>query len=381
MLTAELIRRGGSKLEATRLFLERGLDIPIPHSTWHYHGQPLDSIVTEFNKLRKPVIVRGSDRYDWHGRIGVLPTIRDVETFEGLEDAIKQTERFMFDADFKKFADDEGLGHTEEVHQLIQEQSSSNIVGSLLRHPNDPDRIVINYINRVERSSDSDYRAPVSMADYNGGRIISRSSMDRFVDDNKILEVVKMFEKIEASGLLESGWSYHMEFGLKPTLFYQIKPFKQIEEKDFFIYQCEFDAPHLHLYDVIGKTPREGIVLQFKFTNKMAFDRSTHRNPLVDISKPYGLLLQDRGCGDEASITIPMGEMQAFFIKSGSIQLFHGTYRFMKRANVSCFNFWAENFKEKNNTQFSMPERLLDYEGNARLIADGKSGVLIPLEL
>lgn len=167
MLTQKLIDQGGSKLEATRLFLERGLKIPIPESTWHYHGQSLDNVRKEFNRLRKPVIVRGSDKYDWHGRIGVLPTIRDVHSFLDLEEAVRECENFMLRDDFKRFADDEGLGYTEEVHQLIQEQSPSNIVGSMIRHPNDLRKLILNYMDRDDHSSGESSRSPVSCALYN----------------------------------------------------------------------------------------------------------------------------------------------------------------------------------------------------------------------
>jgi len=34
MINQEIINRGGSKLEVTRMALEKNLDIPIPNSSW-----------------------------------------------------------------------------------------------------------------------------------------------------------------------------------------------------------------------------------------------------------------------------------------------------------------------------------------------------------
>src|SRR3989338_11113035 len=102
MITPQLIQRGGSKLEITRALLEAGIDMPIPRSTWKYYGQSLDSILPEFNKMKKPVIVRGSHPNDYHGFIDVIPTVRDVETVQELEIAIKRIEEEIESEDVKK---------------------------------------------------------------------------------------------------------------------------------------------------------------------------------------------------------------------------------------------------------------------------------------
>src|SRR3989338_3680674 len=132
MITPQLIQRGGSKLEITRALLEAGIDMPIPRSTWKYYGQSLDSILPEFNKMKKPVIVRGSHPNDYHGFIDVIPTVRDVETVQGLERAVKKIESRMYDPTVKAHCDDWGQPYSPEVHILLQEQSPSPVFGSML---------------------------------------------------------------------------------------------------------------------------------------------------------------------------------------------------------------------------------------------------------
>jgi hypothetical protein len=391
MITQQLINRGGSKLEVTRHFIENGLDIPIPESVFWYSGQSLDSIRRDFERLRKPVIVRGSHPNDWHGMVGVIPTIRDVHTLSQVDKAIREIEAFMRTPEMKDFAEDEGFGYTPKAHALIQEQSCSPIGGSMLRYPNEPDKLIIEYVNCSARRRN---RESILLAKYEeGSHVLSHSSLERSVriTDEELLQLIEMYKKVESCGLLPSGWSYHMEFGLSPLFFYQIRPFKQIEKPSFSVDQLYLgDTPHLRFDHTIGITPKEGIVLPFSVVPIAEFVFSTHEKPVCDITKPYGLVLDPReyyedyaqfipsGFYDNMPITVPIGRMVAFFKWEYLIDLFHGSYRFMKKAMISGFKYQSYNLG--NTTLWGIPYSLQNYRGIGKLISDGTAGVFIPEE-
>jgi len=388
MLTQELINRGGSKLEATRLFLEEGLEIPIPKSLWLYTGESLESVKSDFEALKKPVIIRSSHRYDWHGMIGVIPTFRNKYIFKNLEDAVSIIESFMRTPEMKQFSVDDCGDYTEEVHFLIQEQTS-NIVGSMLRHPNDPDMIIINYFNLVERKWSREleslgepvYVPNISFARYseNIGLLDHDCCLDPDkITDREILELIEMYKNVENSGLLEDGWAYQMEFGLDPLMFFQVRPFKQIEMADFNFYELKIDCPHLKIGNTYGTTPKEGVVLPFAVVRSRRFEKSTNKRPVCDITRPYGLII-DWELKDNMPITVPMGMMKAFFTGQDLVALLHGSYRFMKKAEVSGFGYLGHKLGEEADWSM-LPYVLKNFRGNAKLISDGKIGAIIPEE-
>ncbi|MDP2749782.1 MAG: hypothetical protein Q8O89_03045 [Nanoarchaeota archaeon] len=390
MLTDELLKRGGGKLEATRLFLENELDIPIPKSVYLYAGQNLDSIKSEIEKMKTPLIVRSSHRNDYHGLVGALPTISNVTTFSQLESAVKQIEKFMKNPELKKFMQDEkeyfdreGITHesTEEVHCLIQEQSPSNFMGVMMRHPHNADEIIIRYCDSHDRTLIAQQRDPISQARFNdiqGLRDICAFDTKRPFSDN-LRNLVEVYKKIESSKLLEKGWSYQMEFGINPDLFYQIRPFKKIEKANFSIYSLHLDCPRLETSYAFGITPKEGIKIPVIALHGDSFKQNVHAR-INDISKEYGVVLQKKMDGDELPLDVSIGNLHTFFTSAGCFDMFHGSTRLIKRAKISGAGYSGEGLGDANNWE-SFPEKLSNYNGDAQIISDGKSAVLIPLNL
>lgn len=386
MLNRELILRGGSKLEATRLFLEQRLDIPIPQSAFLYAGQSLDSVRTEFEGMKKPVIVRGSNKGDWHGMIGVVPTTRDVYIWSELEAAIRKHEKFMKKEEVKDYAKDEGTPYTEEVHHLIQEQASK-IVGILMRHPNQPDKLIIKYVNPNDYRPDLWSRtAFVGDAEYTAQNGLSRTIVPQMPENAKVtnkdlIQIVEMFTSIEESGLIEHGWAYQLEFGIHPMMFFQIRPFKPIQQSDFRIDLEEYGDPHIYLPDVFGITSKDGIELPFVAMTGWNLSGSTHKNPLWNVENPYGLMY-DSKLDDELPIRMPFGKLQVILTGGSGITLFHGPYRLMKRASISGGGYASYSKYEGGRliTDMTLGDNLVgslhDFKGPARIVSDGYSGVL-----
>ncbi len=318
MITPEVINRGGSKLEITRALIESGADIPIPRSTWKYYGQNLDSILPEFERMKKPVIVRGSHKNDYQGFIDVIPTIKDVHNIRQLEDAVKYIEQIMLIPDVKVHCEDWKQDYTPEVHILLQEQSPSSSIGSMIRHPHTR-RVHIEYMNLG--NSNKKY-ANVTENGEIENNILSES-------EEKIKQMVDIYKKLEATGLLNETYSHHVEFGIDPLSFFQARAFKKYEPaKDFEIPDSEYEVT-IHSRECFGITPPEGISLPF-------FCSHYEINPQkADITQPYGLVVYGR-FEESPPRGIKFGNIMAFCSPhTDAGYLFHGNYRMMKKSRFS----------------------------------------------
>jgi hypothetical protein len=365
MITQEKINRGGSKLEITRALIEAGLDneIPVPRSTYKYFGQSLDSILPEFHRMKKPVIVRGSHPNDYHGFIDVIPTKRDVTKISELEEAVREIEQTAESEDVKVHCEDWNQPYSKEVHVLIQEQGSS-IVGSMLRHPNDKNQLRIEYFDIIDNIN----REPNSYASFDELGLSHISNIE--ISDNKISELMEMYKKLEKSGIIDTEWSHQVEFGLRPLMFYQARPFKKFQPKG------DFSISYLHIpfgkiirsEDCFGITPSEGIDLEFYFRDCHEF--SPIFGAGLPLNRSYGLAITAKS-RQSFSLGCKIGDIKVFCSPClRNHYLSHFNYRFMKKAEISlisglhysnCYGkFNSEDFKE------------------ARVFADGKNGVVIP---
>jgi len=188
MISQNIIRRGGSKLEITRALIERNVGIPVPVSTWKYYGQDLDSIRRDFESMRKPVIVRGSHRNDYEGFIDVVPTYRNVNDFRELENAVRYIEGATESDDVRVHCEDWDQPYTPKVHILVQEQSRSAIVGSMLRHPHDRKQLIIQYF---DMNDSGPMRSIMSSARIDkDGDFIYNSELG--IHDEEIMELIKL---------------------------------------------------------------------------------------------------------------------------------------------------------------------------------------------
>ncbi|MFA5992770.1 MAG: hypothetical protein WC796_03625 [Candidatus Pacearchaeota archaeon] len=381
MITQEQINRGGSKLEIIRALLERereGTNIPIPRSVWKYAGQSLDSVMPEIQRMREPLIVRGSHPNDYHGFIDVIPTFRDV-THTSVEEAIEKIESFMLGKHYivrpgvyvgdisreneglRVHCEDWGQPYTPEAHILIQEQSPSPIIGSMLRHPN-TNKLMIQYKDITDNNLMG--RAPVSHAELEESSYWHHSS-ELEIEDKEIREAIEMYEKLETSGILDDSFAQQIEFGLRPLLFFQARPFKSFQpaksyERAWNIHGKDF--PIMTAMSCFGVTPEEGIEVSFYIDKPEAID------------KPYGLILPHK-IEESYPLHQRFGSLSVFCSDNFDWNfLHHGVYRFMKKADYSLVQLLV------------LGEARKDWRHNlgvfreSRLFSDGKHAAVIPVK-
>jgi hypothetical protein len=79
------------------------------------------------------------------------------------------------------------------------------------------------------------------------------------------MQLKRMYEKIEDSGILDPSYSYQVEFGLRPLSFFQARPFKKLEKAaDFEVPRISVDEgiPYINSSLCFGITPKEGMEIQ-----------------------------------------------------------------------------------------------------------------------
>ncbi len=358
MITPELITRGGSKLEVTRSLLESNLNIPIPNSAWKYYDEEVGVLRDHFIKMKKPVIVRGSHVNDWDGFIDVVETIDDLSNFSDVIRAVESIERCIDNDKVRLHCEDWGQKFTPKVHVLMQEQGS-NIRGSMIRHPNNKEKFIIQY-----REESGFYHDNVNYAEVNLGNI--QSMHDYGVNDEHMEQVVQMYLQIENSGLVDPSWAYQMEFGLKPLLFYQFRPFKKKQlAPEFTEPNVKGNYPFITSDTFFGA---EDTDVDFKFVSiqELMYPKSDFKS-----EKEYGLYLYNGfGYNDSPALDLKIGNLKVFCPSSFFFNyLFHSNYRLMKRADITLIQpevYPSMSFDEMRKTfRYS---RIFISEDRARII-------------
>jgi len=364
MITQETINRGGSKLEITRAIIEQELDIPTPRSIWKYSSQNLATLKKDFEAMKKPVIVRGSHPNDYHGFIDIVPTRRDIKDWNKLEFAVAQIEwEIQQNPDVKVHCEDWHQPYTPEVHVLVQEQSPSKYLGSMIRHPHTREL-------HIEWEDITDRQLPKNCADTRGDNLkICDAFSDKEIGERDIKGLVEMYERLEKSGLLDTEWAYQVEFGFRPLLFFQARPFKKFRPAENFKVPFKFDSPNAIQNDIcFGITPPEGIVLPFLDWDMFNCFSAHDKKP--DTSEPYGLIQTGRHNGSP-STGMRLGNLAVFCSPQHEFgYLFHGNYRLLKQAEYSVIE---PTLKLAYSTH-------LDVEkfSKARVISNGRSMSVLP---
>lgn len=369
MISQNLIERGGSKLEITRALLEGEVDIPIPYSTWKYYGQSLDSILSEVQKMPTPWIVRGSHRNDYHGLIDIVPTVRGISTLSGLENAVKLIEGETASQDFKAHCEDWKQPYTPEVHILIQSQSKSPIVGSMLRHPHDRKQLRIECNELGDKSGVSHSKIGI-FGDFHPNSHLK-------IGDDEIKKLIEMYEKLENSGVIDAEWAHQVEFGLGPLMFYQARPFKKFQPATKNLdYDFLDSLPHIRSEESFGIAPKEGIDVTFVVRDIPNLLGSSLTMDLP-ISEQYGLIVM--GASRNSPPTgKKFGNLFVFCSSCHDFSyLFHGNYRLMKKADYSLIDIAVKKEGNLNFKPFYETVDLSDFK-DSKFFSDGRSGFIIP---
>ncbi len=361
---AEMIDRGGSKLGFTQAILELGAEAPVPESAWRFYGDPMEPLLREFQRMKKPVIVRGCHKNDNHGLIDVLPTKKGVETLSQLEDAVRKIEGVGSSERFKLHCMDWGQEYSPEVHILLQEEIDAPL-GLALEHPHLP-RIMANCQMRPNWGTYVPYTIARGGVHNNGTDAHYHSSLARL---NGWVEHLKSF------GILEAGWTYQIEFSLNKEYLFQARPFKEFSPAADFEIPDGAETCLIAQNMIFGITPEGGISVPLRtwVGSLLEFDAPDN---------PYALVL-----GKTAGHDIPavMGtDLKALFFYGCSCEeatfLKHGNYQFMKRAEVSfCGDIEFRTPYATSDMGAAMVYVSLHWPGeNGRIFSNGRSGIIVP---
>lgn len=381
MITAEKIKRGGSKLEITREILESGLDIPVPVSAWRYYGNDLAPLESAFQKMKKPVIVRGSHQNDYHGFIDVVPTIREVNTLPELGKAVKIIESGVQSQDVQIHCGDWQQPFTPEVHILMQEQSPSPLNGSMLRHPHKQAGYYLQYRDITDNGPS---RYPCSY-------IVQGIVYDDYFHFFSWLELpnekkmakqgIEMFKKLEACGVLEKDLAYQVEFGLDPLLFFQARPFKRLQSAQDFKIPMDLNQLAITSSDVFGITSEEGVELDCLIYDEQnlrtrGWGRDFNKER-AQIKGGFGLIqIQKFQHLYSSPINLKLGDLSFYRSPCQAYDfLFHENYRFMKKADIS----FADTFVTGQGDRSSSYYQFGDFK-KVRVISNGNKGIAIPIK-
>lgn len=362
---AELIERGGSKLGLTQAILELNVEVPVPFSSWRFYGDRIDPLINAFQKMRKPVIVRGCHKNDVHGLIDVLPTKRDITTLSKFEEAVAEIETVARSENFRRHCLDWGQEYSPEVHILLQEQIDAP-PGLALEHPHHANIMLNCYSPEVRR-----------FVAYNvyGTRVRNNDTHTNY--HSAVSTFTGWVETLKSSGILDPDWAFQYEFALSSPCLYQARPFK------LFSPAPDFELPdpgemYIRAYgdQIFGITPEEGISLSLK----------TAAGRFAEYKAPeemYALLLvRQAGC-DVPNVTgVPFRNLAVYgcWCEEGSF-LKHGNYQFMKRTEISfCGKLkFATGYSSPSDLDAVMVYFAMQWpKGPIRVFSNARGGLIIP---
>ncbi len=257
MISTEDIARYGGKAAILNHLKAALPDLPIPAYVVKRHVQSLDDVAADFEKMKKPVIVRSSSPYEFDDFDGIFETFPNVGGLDSLERAIGQVEKSAISQRAQTYAQQNGYKIGSMMNVIIQEQSPSVWTGAMMRHPNNPDLIFIamgagrgyqrNYTLIVWNSKTN---SEAALQEYIGGG----------VDEETARFLVDSYKKIETTAKITEDRSLIVEFGYNPFAVFQVRPFKKFATADFDVPDVDF-ADGFSTDFAFGVTPPEGIIL------------------------------------------------------------------------------------------------------------------------
>lgn len=256
MLSKENISNYGGKAAILNYVKEKLPHIPIPNYVVKQFGTTLDGVLTDFNSMKKPVIVRSSSPFEYGDFEGIFESIKNVRDKHDLERAVRLVEESAMSDRAKLYAEQNGFEIDEKMHSIIQEQHDSKYVGVMMRHPNNPDLIYLNHSTGQEEEFSNHYGFYVFNQKENkfsvSGRIPFDDKIGRFL--------VEKYLEIEFLKEIGDDKNLFVEYGVNPFALFQVRPFKKIETADFEVPRKDYDLS-LSSELCFGITPPEGIVL------------------------------------------------------------------------------------------------------------------------
>lgn len=272
MLPSAHIQQYGGKAAILNHIRDALPDMPIPRYVVKGAADGLDSVLADFNAMKKPVIVRSSSPHEYRGFEGIFDSVPYVQSEHGLSRAVREVEESARGEKAKEYGRQHGIELSDRMHVIIQEQSDSRYTGAMMRHPNNPDWIFISYFTVPESSTLGLRSHSFAVYDERKHSVISPSLAmvvsDISVDRSSFL--AEQYKRIESLKGIADGHSLYIEFGFQPFRLYQARPFKKIQTAEF---------------DVRGKVSRDD---KNCFSSELAFGITGPEGIVLPVLKSLG---------------------------------------------------------------------------------------------
>ena len=262
MLSQENISKYGGKAAILNYVKEKLPHLNIPNYVVKEKESKLSSIVSDFNEMVKPVIVRSSSPFEYGDFEGIFDSIKNVTTKEDLKRAIQEVEQSTNSERANKYAKQNNFQIDNKIHTIIQEQKESEYIGGILRHPNDPDKIYLGFRTDKGMYKNDNF---TFVFDESLGKFIEGDFEYANIDEKSIRIIIDNYKEIEGLKKISEEKSLFVECNLNPFSIFQVRPFKKIETADFELPFSKLkNKKYFQDYKVakvcFGITPPEGIV-------------------------------------------------------------------------------------------------------------------------
>lgn len=243
--------------------------LPIPDYVLHAYDREFEYLARASDRLKKPQILRSSSPFEYENFEGIFDSVPNIYDNDDLARAYLAIQESATSPRAQAYAQAHGIELTERIHFILQEQSPATYWGAMMRHPNDPNMILINYYDlRIDHGL-------VQKGRYNQKAFLYNTSTKRYQENHAIdrhgegpttnherrdlEQAIGAFEEVETLPDITDDKVLVMEFGLNPFDLYQIRPFLKKETATFELPEPTGD--YIHFDMAFGVTPSEGVVI------------------------------------------------------------------------------------------------------------------------
>ncbi len=386
MLPRQYIEERGGKA-AILDYVRDKTDLPIPkYEVIGFEDAP-SKIARVFSDIQaphafgnpKPIIVRSSSPYEYGDFEGVFESVPGIRTWTGLLSAIEQIKASAQSDLAHRYARQKGIEIGEKICIILQQQSDSRYCGAMMRHPNNPSLIFIDYFE-----SGYDWWQQLKQGgvwdDKKNEVVKGHFNLERA----NIEELIRAYKKIESLSDIADGCSLFVEFGLNPLFIYQVRPFMEFKTTNFEVPKFPRERLEFAIVAdcVFGLTPPEGIEVPivshnsrvssgFSYRGLSQKERESTQQNLSSADskahKPYCLVVPYSREQENWDLYVP--RMNALIAGDSSHFLTHGMIRLLKKAEVSllCDRNLSQSFLSMSGLE----------EKTVQIISNGREGVAL----
>lgn len=214
-------------------------------------------------KFNLPWLVRSSAVEELDGYEGEFPTLESwPDNLRAKVDEVRSSPTRLKQSGI-------GMELPDQINAIVAEKARSEQIGTYIKHPNQDEKYLF-----ALTPTDRHYfwgATRFSYASTPDGKVEPLEWFNNWLHkdsippvEDELAKIAKWHDRIASLPDMDPNWAYQIEFGLNPTLLFQVRPFKQIEKPAFKVADgSEIDFDIIRPI-IIGVTPPEGIEVRAK---------------------------------------------------------------------------------------------------------------------